>query len=200
MLDGWEFYYNLNPNNDKDADEDYDNDGFDFDRNGTIYGDEKYTNLEEYIMGTNPVVNDTDNDLIIDGWEIWYGLNPLYTPDANDDDDDDGYDFDKNGFINETEKFTNLEEFFNKTHPKNNDTDGDEMIDGWEVQFDLNPLLDSDANLDSDNDSYDGNGNGKIDSDELFTNIREFYYGTDPKNEDTDDDGMKDGWEWYFEK
>jgi hypothetical protein len=40
MLDSWERFYGLNPNDPKDADDDEDNDG--------------YTNLEEYMSGTDP--------------------------------------------------------------------------------------------------------------------------------------------------
>ena len=200
MIDGWEVGYFLNPIYSQDANEDNDTDGFDFDRNGTIWGNEKYTNLEEYQKGTNPTDNDTDNDGIIDGWEYWFGLNPNNDNDAIQDFDNDGYDFDNNGEIDENEIFTNLEEFLNKTNPNSNDTDNDKMLDGWEIHYNLDPNNSSDADIDSDNDSYDANGNGKIDEDEKFTNLREFEYGTDPKDEDTDDDGMKDGWEWYYEK
>lgn len=82
------------------------------------------------------------------------------------------------------------------TDPNNWDTDGDGMPDGWEFQYNLDPL---------NNDSYQD-----IDLDYL-TNLQEYDYGkptlwdesvdgawwggTDPRDPDTDDDGMPDGWE-----
>ena len=54
------------------------------------------------------------------------------------------------------------------------------MLDGYEVTYSLNPLSD-DADLDPD-------------SDEL-SNLEEQNAGTNPKDADTDNDGMDDGWE-----
>ena len=64
------------------------------------------------------------------------------------------------------------------------DTDGDGMYDGfeyWFAQWDLeenrwsiNPLIDSDVFLDSDNDSFDCDGDGNISTDERFSNLREW--------------------------
>jgi hypothetical protein len=52
-----------------------------------------------------------------------------------------------------------------ETDPTNADTDGDEMPDGWEVQYGLDPLVD-DAE-----DDVDGDG---------FRNLLEYIRGTDP--------------------
>jgi len=51
------------------------------------------------------------------------------------------------------------------------------MLDGWEVENNLDPLTD-DADEDSDNDG--------------LTNLEEYNYGTDPNNSDTDADGYSD--------
>ncbi|DAC59670.1 MAG TPA: hypothetical protein D7I08_01780, partial [Candidatus Poseidoniales archaeon] len=64
------------------------------------------------------------------------------------------------------------------------DTDGDGMYDGFEYWFtswdldqnrwSINPLIDGDVNLDSDGDSFDCNGDGEIDANETFSNLREW--------------------------
>jgi hypothetical protein len=70
------------------------------------------------------------------------------------------------------------------TDPTNPDTDGDKMYDGFEYWFaewnleenlwGINPLIDGDVLLDSDNDSFDCNGDGNISIDERFSNLREW--------------------------
>ena len=55
------------------------------------------------------------------------------------------------------------------------------MPDGWEVEHGLDPLDASDCGQDPD--------------DDLLSNCEEYLYGTDPNNEDSDADGMLDGWE-----
>ena len=48
------------------------------------------SNLEEYIRGTDPNWDDTDNDGMPDGWEVQYGLDPLDDADADEDSNSDG--------------------------------------------------------------------------------------------------------------
>ncbi|MBF15108.1 MAG: hypothetical protein CMA97_06310 [Euryarchaeota archaeon] len=70
------------------------------------------------------------------------------------------------------------------TDPTNPDTDDDGMYDGFEYWFTswdlnenrwgLNPLIETDVNLDSDGDSYDCNHDGTIDLDERYSNLREW--------------------------
>ena len=58
------------------------------------------------------------------------------------------------------------------------------MYDGFEYWFtswdlnenrwSINPLIDGDVNLDSDMDSFDRNGDGEIDANETFSNLREW--------------------------
>ena len=70
------------------------------------------------------------------------------------------------------------------TDPTLSDTDNDGMIDGFEYWFtswdlennrwSMNPLIDSDQWLDSDQDSVDCNRDGNISLDEQFTNKREY--------------------------
>jgi hypothetical protein len=64
---------------------------------------------------------DTDSDDMLDWWEIEYNLDPFNGSDANLDPDLDG--------------LINIQEFLNSSHPHNNDTDGDNLGDGFEVIF-----------------------------------------------------------------
>jgi len=98
MPDSWEIFYNLDPNNRDDKIEDPDQDFL--------------NNIGEYREGTNPRLNDSDQDTILDGievfeyhtspltndsdqdampdnWEIEHGLDPL-VDDAQLDPDEDG--------------------------------------------------------------------------------------------------------------
>lgn len=59
MPDDWELLYGLDPDDPDDADYDADGDGL--------------TNLEEYLLGANPLNYDTDGDGIDDGWEVTFG-------------------------------------------------------------------------------------------------------------------------------
>jgi hypothetical protein len=61
------------------------------------------------------------------------------------------------------------------------DTDGDGMPNYWETIFNLNINSSADAGIDSDTDG--------------LTNLQEFALGTDPRESDTDGDGLIDGHE-----
>ena len=68
------------------------------------------------------------------------------------------------------------------TDPLDPDSDDDGMPDGWEVDNNLNPLVD-DGGLDPDGDQ---------DQDGLSLRA-EMSWGTDPQNSDSDGDGLGDG-------
>ena len=223
MHDGWEVYYNLNPLDIYDSTVDNDEDGFDANYNGTLEEDEEHNNLLEFQADTHPYIVDTDADGMWDGWEWLYGLNPLNPLDANFDTDNDGvinrleYNNTAAGPYMEVDNITSShpnnndtdgdglldgQELFNYlTDPTSNDTDGDGMPDGWEVKYGLNPLDSADALLDIDNDSFDSDWNGNITDAEIYSNLYEYWNGTNPTNGDTDGDGMPDGWEvhWGFQ-
>ena len=74
--------------------------------------------------------NDSDADGMPNEWEIKYGLNITNKTDADMDPDND--------------LLTNLEEYLNKTNPLNPDTDGDNYIDGVEIDKNTDPLDDND--------------------------------------------------------
>ncbi len=105
--------------------------------------------------------NDTDSDGMDDDWEMDHNL-VVGVNDAGDDPDMDG--------------LTNVEEFNLDIDPQNEDTDGDQLLDGDEAGFiGTNPAL------------FDTDGDGLGDGDEL--NV----YFTDPTTADSDGDGLSDG-------
>lgn len=108
MPDDWEIANGFNPLDPTDAGQDADGDGL--------------TNLQEYLLGTNPHNPDTDGDGVPDGMEVKLGTNPL-DPDT----DHDG--------------LTDGQELALGTNPLNPDTDGDGIPDGIEVRLGLNPLV-----------------------------------------------------------
>ncbi|MCK5018023.1 MAG: hypothetical protein KAS32_13285, partial [Candidatus Peribacteraceae bacterium] len=207
MLDGWEIFYDLNPCDDgifepaKGPNHDSDNDGWDANSDGEIIGVELFTNYEEYIAGSHPKnspydasINslDSDNDGMLDGWEIAYRLHPA-APDSGKDNDLDG--------------LNNREEYQNGTHPDKWDTDGDGMPDGWEVEYKLDPIdngIDWARNKDNSikTPNFDNGADGDPDEEwidnpegKTLTNLQEYRGGSDPKDPDSDDDGMDDAWE-----
>ncbi len=68
---------------------------------------------------------------------------------------------------------------YKNLRPNREDTDGDDMLDSWEM-LNFGNLTRA--------------GTGDYDDDGL-TDLEEFQRNTDPKNSDTDDDLMPDGWE-----
>jgi len=217
MPDGWEGHYNLKPTDPTDANEDSDGDGYDINRDGFVLSSEKYTNIEEFRNNTAPNDNDTDDDGMWDGWEVYYNMNPLDAYDSTVDNDEDGFDVNHNGTLEEEEEHNNLLEFQADTHPYIADTDADGMWDGWEWFYGLDPLNPLDANIDTDNDGvinrleYNNTAagpyievdnitsshpnNNDTDDDGLLDGQELFIYLTDPTSNDTDGDGMPDGWE-----
>ncbi|MGB0414731.1 MAG: Ig-like domain-containing protein [Coraliomargarita sp.] len=134
-------------------------------------------------IGVDEVV-DGDGDAIADTWMAYYGLS-----DASGHDDSDA--------------FTNLEEYQNQTDPLQADTDGDSVSDSGEVNLaGTNPLvadsddLDTDLNQDGIDDSVGlilGISLSGDDQDgDNLTNAQEIELGTDPTKADTDGDGTND--------
>jgi len=86
----------------------------------------------------------------------------------------------------DSDAITNLQEYEYGLDPltPNDDTDEDGMGDLWEITYGLSPT----------SSEGDDGPNGDPDGDEL-PNSDEYQNDTNPKNPDTDDDGMSDSWE-----
>ena len=140
--------------------------------------DDGLTNSYEWQIGTDPITNDTDGDLLSDGFEdaassrYFITFDPL-NPDTDGNGVLDGQeDHDNDGLpaCLEAQVGTNL---------RDSDTDNDGLPDGWEYFNGLDPTNRLDADDDNDNDGLD--------------NIAEYQHGTNPWDADTDDDGLTDG-------
>ncbi|WP_159931184.1 hypothetical protein [Oceanicoccus sp. KOV_DT_Chl] len=139
----------------------------DWDNDGLI--DFAESNTGEYIdpsnTGSSPWVTDSDEDGLLDGFEVAYGFNPLQAGEEDLDSDNDG-------LSNYQEQNLNLV-------PISDDSDGDGLFDGFELDNNFNPLQGVERNNDPD---LDG-----------LTNFQEQTYGTDPWQLDTDGDSFSDG-------
>jgi hypothetical protein len=207
MKDWWEKRYGLDPKSPDDAFKDLDGDGlknvdeFKFNSNPSkkdtdgdrLLDSDEFELRNLYGKSTDPNSEDSEHDGMDDYWEWMHGLNPVKN-DANSDADKDGFDANHNGKLEPHEYYTNLDEYINKTDPKDMDSDNDGMHDGWEMYYKefifLNP-----------NDPKDGNGDDDftIESDgsityspDGLTNLQEFLNGTDPTKPDTDGDTLTD--------
>lgn len=205
MDDRWELLHGLNPGID-DADADADGDGWSNEEEYNNGGDPQVADRDndglpdnrEQQLGTNPDDSDSDNDGMPDGWEVEFGLNPLVA-DGNLDTDGDSWtneqeyengsnplvaDRDNDGLPDtmdtddDNDGLSDNEERSLGTDPLRTDSDGDGWNDAFEVEQQLNPLI-NDRNLDPDFDGLD--------------NEDEINYGSSPVNPDTDADGLSDG-------
>ncbi|MFQ6060609.1 MAG: hypothetical protein ACE5KV_04835, partial [Thermoplasmata archaeon] len=159
--------------------------------------DNTTTFFGEISFGTNPVSNDTDLDGLLDGDEI----TSQNSTDPLDPDSDDDFLLDGSNITVESETDPRHQAFqdnyiirFNNTYAgelsfgtnqSSPDSDEDDLPDGWEVRFFLDP---------TDNSTLNSSGNGDLDNDEL-TNLAEFLYETHPRKWDTDGDTLPDVWE-----
>ena len=146
-----------------------------------VYKRDGLSNLQEYQNHTSPLLWDTDGDSHFNAQkgEIYKlddatELSITYARSAVDWDGDGNLDY--------------------KTCPYKADTDGDQMADGWELETGLNPLNSTDRFKDLDNDGLPNY------LENAFPNKEELWFQTDPKNRDSDGDGILDGWEAYNAK
>jgi pimeloyl-ACP methyl ester carboxylesterase len=143
---------------------------------------------------TNPFDTDTDGDGLTDYWENKYNFDPFDYTDASEDNDDDG--------------LWNLTEQKWGTDPHNSDTDFDGLTDDVECSspfwtsplepdsdFDgLGDLWEVENGLWPHNPTGDNGVSGDPDNDGL-TNLEEMAIETHPNKWDTDGDLLPDGWE-----
>ncbi|MBN1389225.1 MAG: hypothetical protein JXA22_01135 [Candidatus Thermoplasmatota archaeon] len=146
-----------------------------------IYTKDDLTNLQEYQNHTSPLLWDTDGDSHFNALKgVLYLLNDFIELSVNY--TESSVDWNGDGIIDY------------KTCPYKSDSDGDGMWDGWELETGLNPLNSTDRFKDLDNDGLPNY------LENAFPNKENLWFQTDPKNPDTDGDGMLDGWEAYNAK
>lgn len=153
---------NENDNGIRDDKEDFDKD--------------RVVNILEYSFKSNPFSSDSDNDSLLDAFELVVTWTNLSNPDSDGNGISDAYeDFDNDTLIN-------LDEQGYRTNPHAIDTDNDKLTDHQEISvFNTNA-----SKKDTDNDGIE-------DYDEILLN-------TDPLNPDTDGDGIIDSEESYTMK
>lgn len=130
-----------------------------------------YTNAEEYQLGTDPGVQlsspDSDADGLNDGWEALHFLVSGDTREVVLAKQDGAGDPDTDGYPNEQEETASTNP---NTSQKPSDTDGDGLIDSWEIiHFDSLAPLPGDLTGDGD----------------AFTNLQEQNAGSHPLNSDS---------------
>lgn len=170
LPDWWEYLYSLSPTlNEYSLDLDSDN----------------INTYFEFLNGTHPLLNDTDNDNLLDGDEInIHDTNPLMN------------DTDKDGLLDGEE----IQLY--QTNPLFNDTDMDALSDYYEILWGYNP-----NNPDCDNDNImDGPEiwiyftnplSNDSDNDMLFEHEEINIWFTNPASNDTDNDNISDYDEIY---
>ncbi len=153
---------------------DTDNDTFPRPEEGDQIPDWNTADMQEYlVLGTSPILFDTDGDGMDDGWEVYWNLLPENPADKFEDPDVD--------LLPNINEYSNPGCFLN---PRSPDTDDDEMPDGWEVTYDLDSCRnDADEDVDL--------TRGVVTPDGL-TNLEEFIEGTNPRKVDTDGDYLSD--------
>lgn len=175
-----------------------------------VYGEQKLTYAEESRLRTNPFLADSDGDGAPDAYESYVSVRPPggqpYPDPASDDAardvDGDGLGVDEecaspDGAQCGHETFEGTDGTLGAgADPSNADTDMDGIQDGIEAGALLNPLdpsdVDSFARADQDTDS-----DGVPDFQELTGKDSKLFYGepirTNPKDADSDNDGLLDG-------
>ncbi|MEM7465806.1 MAG: tail fiber protein [Pseudomonadota bacterium] len=136
------------------------------------------TDCEEVrLHGTDPRDQDSDDDSLMDFFEINNGTDPN-DPDSDDDGANDGVEFleetDPNDPDSDDDGANDGIEISLGTDPNDDDTDNDTLLDGNEITLGTDPL-----SADPDNDE--------------LTDPEELALGTEPNDADTDDDTLLDG-------
>lgn len=215
LPDWWEIEHGLDPNDDGTTDADSGANG-DPDGDGLI-------NLYEYWYCADPNLADTDGDGLNDFDEVWVYYTYPDSSDTDWDGLDDyaevftygtdpwNWDTDDDTLEDGAEVLTH------GTNPLEMDTDGDWMWDDWELANNLDPTDAADGLLDADSDTlanqlefvfidqgYDpfvANNAAAFpwaadtDWDGLTTQVEFVTHLTNPRQHDTDGDGMNDAWE-----
>ena len=161
------------------------------------------TLLQEAKANTNSSSNDTDSDGLGDGWEVRFsnasGVNATMEADGADlifDEDSDGLNLtaefkaNTNPTLNDTDGdgLNDSYEVKIETDPTEADTDGDGLADEWEVRYSDASGVNATMEADGTELAFDEDGDG-------LNLTAEFKANTNPTLNDTDGDGLADGWE-----
>lgn len=147
------------------------------------------SDYDEYLLGTNPTIRDTDLDGVEDGWELYLGKGtipwleePIPMDPLNNDTDGDGlldgtemYIANVTTLLNPYIAFILVSPF--NTSATNADSDGDFLDDAFELRRNFNP-----SSNDTDNDTLSDYAEWVI-------------YDTKVNNNDSDGDGLSDAQE-----
>ncbi|UCE38552.1 MAG: hypothetical protein JSW00_04800 [Thermoplasmata archaeon] len=164
---------------------------------------------EEFFLGTNPTLRDSDGDGLWDGWRdtgtdgLLSEEEPGYDPVTNPDPSDDDFDPDSNSDGKERNSVFDTGEVKGEkgeshspyaggygTDPRYPDSDRDGLVDGWEDGFFDYDLGFLNIRAQGDGTWSAGEKKGEV-GDEAHGGGG---YGTYPNEEDTDGDGLWDGW------
>lgn len=134
---------------------------------------DRVVNVLEYSFKSSPFSSDSDNDSLLDAFELVVAWTNLSSPDSDGNGISDAYeDFDNDTLVN-------LDEQSYGTNPHSSDTDNDRLTDHQEISV----FYTNASKKDTDDD-------GLEDYDETLLN-------TNPRNPDTDGDGTIDSEESY---
>ncbi|MBY8985079.1 MAG: PKD domain-containing protein [Candidatus Lokiarchaeota archaeon] len=167
--DGLPNFYEILTTNTSNTDPDTDGDGLSDGWNiGTFSG--------EFSIGTNPLINDTDSDNLLDGFEFFGWNHTIYTGQGKQ-----IVKYTSSPLMKDTDNdlLDDYEEYIYKTNPRRADTDNDGLTDFLEIyKYGSDPT------------------NPDCDNDRLLDGM-EFKIGTLYNNSDTDGDTIKDGDEYF---
>ena len=154
---------------------------------------------------TDPNDSDSDDDGLIDGYEVNTSSTDPNDADSDDDDLTDGYEVntsftDPNDADSDDDGLTDAYELnTSSTDPNDADSDDDDLTDGYEVNTSLTDPNDADSDDDDLTDSYELNtsftdpNDSDSDDDDLTDGYEVNASSTDPNDSDSDDDGLTDG-------
>ncbi len=161
----------------------------------------------EWIGIADPLDADSDDDGLLDGFEVANGLDP-----RNADTDGDGVDDGSEGPAgldpldpdSDNDGLSDGAELGAALDPLDPDMDDDGLLDGFEVANGFDPLVAGEQTGDPDSDGLDnlgeqGAGTDPHDADsddDGSDDAFEVSSGSDPNDPDTDGDGLLDGFEW----